>query len=250
MRLLIHHPNFVNAIVVVAFIVMTVLNAVPAEAKDVQGWNLLYDTSFSGQVRSKIDIEFNQVYLKGKMGDALFRPPNYALGTYLNGENKTYITIEKAAFVQGGNYNIDKCIFEKVGPEKVCDIPCTRYKLFQKLRTGKKSHVGDMWTTDYFMKNKQLVEAMCNACAAPIGYGVPVKIILKAHYAVGDEGELYGSRGPFLILVKKEKTTFKPETFEIPPSYHRAKSADEFLFSMDGNLKQSDLDDLFRKKMK
>lgn len=203
--------------------------------------------------------------LKGKIGSSLWRASQPNVAVLINPENKTYLFVPVEEYVsdlRDEDFPIiiaDKpnCRFAKAQlPGGFNGTECT---VFAKLQNGSERTFAKVTG----IKNLGVSEPVNRMWCTYTGFkgpdiGVPVSI-----YRVrGRRHEGERKRSPtsyeqrveklksFLVPIELKNAAVEPGLFNLPSGYNRAKDRAALYLSKDGDMKESDLEDLFRVPMK
>jgi hypothetical protein len=187
--------------------------------------------------------EFGAVHLKlcsrainarDNLGIMLWTPDNPPWAYTINPENKTCYKspLEYEAVVK------KRCELSKVellDKQNLCGQKCSHYRAY---RQGLPCI--EFWTLDKLPYPEEVHRAWCKLFLLPDQYGYPVQVV-----------SLNNQKWPHLFkLAEVRQVPIDTLTLKLPPDFKTVKNRADLYFSSNGQLKASDLDDLFTEPVK
>lgn len=170
--------------------------------------------------------------------------PPYKKVYFVNPENKTYMVWDtRKPYLMSNIYRspVTRCSkFKFKGTKRIHGLNCRQVNGLDRL--------GNVRVRFYFTKALDAPiswrKGLSQTMSYPESFGVPMKIAVK---------QRIGSQLMWTVpynVEKIEDTTFSANIFDLPPNYKKVDSITALVFSSDGNLDKSDIEDLFEHHFK
>ncbi len=206
----------------------------------------------------RVKLAPTKIRIIGKMGGSIWKQEQPETVEEYNNENKVFVVQPVATYLADLNQGFQSIPIEEVdGPINVQFMgrKARRYLGFAKIPSLGKRNVADFICIDNNWLSPVTHRMWCRYLGLNrFDLGLPVALIQNRAKVIGVKNNVaqFGSLVRVAVL-KCDSISELPansETFSLPVSWKRGKDKAAMMFSTDGELKATDLDDLFRSHLK
>lgn len=190
--------------------------------------------------------------LRSHLGVALWQDARPETVILINPENKTYLPVHISEYIEDNNYGAHTPLLYNSTDKKDVVLPdgtrAVETTLQMKFPTGHKEPSARVVS----VKNIQLTPAMARAwCAVMLvkpEINFPVSLYMCKQAKVKGQKKRSPKWINTFVCGSIAQKPFDAKIFAVPRGYRKATDKSAFYFSDDGNLKDGDLTDLFRRR--
>ena len=203
--------------------------------------------------------------LKGKIGNSLWRPSEPNIAILINPENKTYLPVPVEDYISDlRDEDFPPVIADKANSRMAkTNLPGgfsgTECSVINKFEDGSERTFARVTGVKKIAVSDPVHRMWCrySGFVGP-DIGIPVSIYrIRRHKYEGERRRRRSSYEErveklrsFLVPVELKSSAVVPSLFVPPTGYHKAKDHAALYLSNDGDMKESDMEDLFRVPMK
>ncbi|CAN5511640.1 hypothetical protein BH10CYA1_BH10CYA1_52990 [soil metagenome] len=206
----------------------------------------------------RIKLTSTKIRIIGKMGGAIWREENPNTVSMYNNKDKVFVPVTIDQYAQEINQGFRPFAIEQIeGPREILldGIKARVYQGFANVPKHGKQNIAEIVCIDNNWLSPVAHHAWCRILGLNrFDLGLPVSVIQKRDKVIGVKNNVvqYGSLVRVRVLQCNSiaELPASSESFSLPVSWKRGRDKGALFFSSDGNLKDRDLDDLFRTDLK
>lgn len=192
--------------------------------------------------------------LRSHLGVALWQDKQPEVVVLLNPENRTFLPVHISEYIEDNNYGAHTPLLFNSTVKKDVVLPDGTKAVESTLQMKFPSGHSEPTARVVSIQNIQLTPAMAKAwCAVMLvkpDFNFPVSLyVCKQPKIEGKKKRSLKWINTF-VCGSIEQKPLNTSAFTVPKDYKRANDKSAFYFSDDGNLKEGDLTDLFRRDVK
>jgi hypothetical protein len=201
-----------------------------------------------------LDSKFSAlgIHNRTKTGNSLWRASKPEVVCLINPENKSYLEIPVEEYIESevhmGRRSRHFSDVSKPVPTTENGHPALRYELYTT-RDGAREKVADIICIKQNCVPKKVVEMWCKMFGLNrTDLGFPIGLLSEKHLRNRRHTRIEDA--PTFSLKALNESPMDKSIFEVPKELKPAPDKASLYFSLDGNLKNSDMDEIFRSKPK
>lgn len=232
----------------------TTSNACYAGSKSAESKDKKMLTVKTQSISFTLDSKFSAlgIHNRSKTGNSLWRASKPEVVCLINPENKSYLEIPVQEYIESevhmGRRSRHFTEVSKPVPTMENGHPALRYELYST-RDGVREKVADIICVKQSCVPKKVVEMWCRMFGLNrTDLGFPIGLLSEKHLRNRRHTKIEDA--PTFTLKALGVSPLDTSIFEVPKGLKPAPDKASLYFSLDGNLKNSDMDEIFRYKPK